>query len=72
MTLWIKVNVDYEKELVVTTPLREVFVTRYECRACVVQVKVNDTQANLILKDMLEFDIIHGMDWQSPNYASVD
>ncbi|EOX94252.1 Gag protease polyprotein, putative [Theobroma cacao] len=48
------------------------FVAKHEYRDCVVRVKEKGTSANLVLMDMMEFNVILGMDWLSPNYVSVD
>ncbi|EOY03223.1 DNA/RNA polymerases superfamily protein [Theobroma cacao] len=52
-----------EEQLVVSTPLKEVFVAEWEYESCVVRVKAKDT---------LDFDVILGMNWLSPCHASVD
>ncbi|KAK6238940.1 hypothetical protein QUC31_004409 [Theobroma cacao] len=61
-----------EEQLVVSTPLREVFVAEWEYRSYVVQVKDKETLVNLVVLDALDFDVILGMDWLSPCDASVD
>lgn len=59
-----------EESLMVSTPLKKVYVVKY--KYCVVRIKDKDTMVNLVVLDSLDFDVIHGMDWLSPNYASVD
>ncbi|WRX24221.1 Reverse transcriptase domain - like 10 [Theobroma cacao] len=61
-----------EEQLVVSTPLKKVFVAEWEYESCVVRVKDKDTSVNLIVLDTLDFDMILGMDWLSPCHASVD
>ncbi|EOY03078.1 Retrotransposon protein, putative [Theobroma cacao] len=61
-----------EEQLVVSTPLKEIFVVEWEYESCVVRVKDKDTSVNLVVLDTLDFDVILGMDWLSPCHASVD
>ncbi|EOY03279.1 Uncharacterized protein TCM_018113 [Theobroma cacao] len=67
-----KDRVRREEQLVVSTPLNEVFVAEWEYESCVVRVKDKDTLVNLVVLDTLDFDVILGMDWLSPCHASVD
>ncbi|EOX94130.1 DNA/RNA polymerases superfamily protein [Theobroma cacao] len=61
-----------EEQLMVSTPLKEIFVAEWEYESCVVRVKDKDTSVNLVVLDTLDFDVILGMDWLSPCHASVD
>ncbi|WRX29415.1 hypothetical protein QQP08_021902 [Theobroma cacao] len=61
-----------EEQLVVFTPLKEVFVAEWEYESCVARVKDKDTSVNLVVLDTLDFDVILGMDWLSPCHANVD
>ncbi|WRX15370.1 zinc finger protein [Theobroma cacao] len=61
-----------EEQLVMSTPLKEVFVVEWEYKSCVVRVKDKDTLMNLVVLDTLDFDVILRMDWLSPCHASVD
>ncbi|WRX29259.1 Reverse transcriptase domain - like 10 [Theobroma cacao] len=61
-----------EKQLVVSTPLKEIFVAKWEYESCVLRVKDKDTSVNLVVLDTLDFDVILGMNWLSPYHASVD
>ncbi|EOY03326.1 DNA/RNA polymerases superfamily protein [Theobroma cacao] len=61
-----------EEQLVVSTPLKEIFVAEWEYESCVVRVKDKDTSVNLVVLDTLDFDVILGMNWLSPCHASVD
>ncbi|XP_017978268.1 PREDICTED: uncharacterized protein LOC108662422 [Theobroma cacao] len=61
-----------EEQLIVSTPLKEVFVAELEYESCVVRVKDKDTLINLVVLDTLDFDMILGMDWLAPCHASVD
>lgn len=51
-----------EEQLVVSTPLRDVFVAEWEYRSCVVWVNDKDTLVNLVVLKTLDFDVILGMD----------
>ncbi|EOY03208.1 Uncharacterized protein TCM_017838 [Theobroma cacao] len=61
-----------KEQLVVSTPLKEIFMVEWEYESCVVRVKDNDTLVNLVVLDTLDFDVISEMDWLSPCHASVD
>ncbi|EOX93842.1 Uncharacterized protein TCM_002794 [Theobroma cacao] len=61
-----------EEQLVVSTPLKEIFVVEWEYESCVVRVQDKDTSVNLVVLDTLDFDVILGMNWLSPCHASVD
>ncbi|KAH0669070.1 hypothetical protein KY289_023563 [Solanum tuberosum] len=41
-------------------------------RSCLVTIQGCDTRVNLILLDMVDFDVILGMDWLSPYHAVLD
>ena len=53
-------------------PVGETIVVRYMYPKCVVEVEGKIFPADLIELQLLEFDIILGMDWLSENYASID
>ncbi|WRX12726.1 Reverse transcriptase/retrotransposon-derived protein [Theobroma cacao] len=61
-----------EEQLVVSTPLKDVFMAKWEYKSYVVRVKDKETLVNLVVLDTLDFDVILGMDWLSPCHASVD
>lgn len=42
------------------------------CRSCIVVIQGHETWANLLLLDMLDFDIILGMDWLSLHHEIFD
>ena len=56
----------------VSTPVGESLVVDRVYRGCVVVFEGRETQADLILLDMLDFDVILGMDWLSPYHAILD
>ncbi|XP_017970411.1 PREDICTED: uncharacterized protein LOC108660666 [Theobroma cacao] len=61
-----------KEQLVVSTPLKKVFVVEWEYESYVVRVKDKDTLVNLVVLDTLDFDVILGMYWLSPCHANVD
>ena len=58
--------------LSVTTPLSDELETDIFFPSCPVLVEGRELLANLILLDVLEFDVILGMDWLARHYASLD
>ncbi|XP_070040635.1 uncharacterized protein [Nicotiana tomentosiformis] len=56
----------------VDTPVGESLLDEYVYRACQIRVKGRDTLADLIILDMIDFDMLMGMNWLSSCYAIVD
>ncbi|XP_070024843.1 uncharacterized protein [Nicotiana sylvestris] len=56
----------------VSTPVRDSLVLDRVYRSCLVTIRGFDTRADLLLLDMVDFDIILGMDWLLPQYAILD
>ena len=56
----------------VSTPIGESIIARRVYYGCLVRVCGRDTLANLIELEMVDFDVIMGMDWLSSCYATVD
>ncbi|XP_070005405.1 uncharacterized protein [Nicotiana sylvestris] len=56
----------------VATPIGESLLTEYVYRACQIRVEGKDTLADLIVLDMIDFDMLIRMDWLSSCYAIVD
>nr|XP_016490333.1 PREDICTED: uncharacterized protein LOC107810107 [Nicotiana tabacum] len=56
----------------VATPIGESLLAEYVYRACQIRVKGRDTLADLIVFDMIDFDMLIEMDWLSSCYAIVD
>ncbi|XP_070015958.1 uncharacterized protein [Nicotiana sylvestris] len=56
----------------VSTPVGYSLVVDYVYRSCVVIIHSFETSADLLLLDMVDFDIILGMDWLSPHYVILD
>lgn len=56
----------------VSTPVGESLVVDQVLRSCLVTIQGYDTRVDLILLDMVNFDLILGMDWLSPHHAVLD
>ena len=56
----------------VSTPVGEFLVVDQVFRSCLVIINGYDSRANLIMLDMIDFDVILGMDWLSPYHAVLD
>ncbi|XP_070019631.1 uncharacterized protein [Nicotiana sylvestris] len=56
----------------VATPVGESLLAEYMYRACQIRVEGRDTLADLIVLDMIDFDMLMGMDWLCSCYAIVD
>ncbi|XP_070034196.1 uncharacterized protein [Nicotiana tomentosiformis] len=55
-----------------STPMGDVIVVYRVYRSCVVTIGSIETSIDLLLLDMVDFDIILGMDWMSPYHAILD
>ena len=56
----------------VSTPIGEFLVVDQVLRYCLVTIQGYDTRVDLIMLDMIDFDMILGMDWLSPYHAVLD
>ncbi|XP_075092558.1 uncharacterized protein LOC142172775 [Nicotiana tabacum] len=56
----------------VATPVGESLLVEYVYRACQIRVEGKDTLADLIVLDMIDFDMLMAIDWLSSCYAIVD
>ncbi|XP_070022164.1 uncharacterized protein [Nicotiana sylvestris] len=56
----------------VATPVGESLLAEYVYCACQIRVKGRDTLADLIVLDMIDFDMLMEMDWLSSYYDIVD
>ncbi|CAN4101680.1 unnamed protein product [Withania somnifera] len=56
----------------VVTPVGDSLVVDRVIRSCLISINGLDTWADLILLDMVDFDIMPGMDWLSPHKAVLD
>ena len=61
-----------KSKLIVTTPLGERILRTSVFKGCEVIVEGMVLKANLILLEMLDFDVILGMDWLSNHKASMN
>ncbi|KAJ1379399.1 Aspartic peptidase domain superfamily [Sesbania bispinosa] len=61
-----------DETLAVTTPVREILLADCVYRSCVVSIGGKELFANLIAPDMVDFDVILGMDWLASHYATLD
>ncbi|XP_015168356.1 uncharacterized protein [Solanum tuberosum] len=55
-----------------STPVGDSLVVDQVFRSCVVTIQMRDTRVDLILLDMVDFDLILGMVWLSPHRAVLD
>ena len=58
--------------LSVATPLSDELETDVFFSSCPVLVEGRELLADLVLLDVIEFDVILGMDWLARHYASLD
>ncbi|XP_070006021.1 uncharacterized protein [Nicotiana sylvestris] len=56
----------------VSTPAGDSLVVDRVYRSCLVTIRGFETREDLLLLDMVDFDIILGMDWLSPQYVILD
>ncbi|XP_070036098.1 uncharacterized protein [Nicotiana tomentosiformis] len=76
ITLLVTSKFGIEPELIepfeVSTPVGDLVIAKRVYKDCVVIVHSRSTVADLIELDMVEFDVIMGMDWLASCYANVD
>ncbi|KAL0534031.1 hypothetical protein IC582_028308 [Cucumis melo] len=58
--------------LSVSTPSREVLLSKEKIKACQVEIANHVLDVTLLVLDMRDFDVILGMDWLSANDACID
>ncbi|KAL0534025.1 hypothetical protein IC582_028302 [Cucumis melo] len=58
--------------LLVSTPSGECMLSREKVKACQIEIAGHVIEVTLIVLDMLDFDVILGMDWLAANHASID
>ncbi|XP_070045382.1 uncharacterized protein [Nicotiana tomentosiformis] len=56
----------------VSMPVGDSIIVDHVYHSCVVSIGSLDTSVNLLLLDMIDFDIILSMDWLSPYHAILD
>ncbi|KAL0549351.1 hypothetical protein IC582_013832 [Cucumis melo] len=58
--------------LSVSTPSGECMLSKEKVKACQMEIAGHVIEVTLIVLDMLDFDVILGMDWLAANHASID
>ncbi|KAL0561144.1 hypothetical protein IC582_001564 [Cucumis melo] len=58
--------------LSVSTPFGECMLSKEKVKACQIEIAGHVIEVTLIVLDMLDFDVILGMDWLAANHASID
>ncbi|TYK25799.1 ty3-gypsy retrotransposon protein [Cucumis melo var. makuwa] len=58
--------------LSVSTPSRENMLSEEKVKACQIEIAGHVIEVTLFVLDMLDFDVILGMDWLAANHASID
>ncbi|KAL4016431.1 hypothetical protein IC575_024082 [Cucumis melo] len=58
--------------LSVSTPSGECMLSKKKVKACQIEIAGHVIEVTLLVLDMLDFDIILGMDWLAANHASID
>ncbi|KAL0549014.1 hypothetical protein IC582_013494 [Cucumis melo] len=58
--------------LSVSTPSGECMFSKEKVKACQIEIAGHVIEVTLIVLDMLDFDVILGMDWLAANHASID
>ncbi|KAL0539660.1 hypothetical protein IC582_023876 [Cucumis melo] len=58
--------------LSVSTPFGECMLSKEKVKACQIEISGHVIEVTLIVLDMLDFDVILGMDWLAANHASID
>ncbi|KAL0551449.1 hypothetical protein IC582_010537 [Cucumis melo] len=58
--------------LSVSTPSGECMLSKEKVKACQIEIAGHVIEVTLIVLDMLDFDVILGMDWLAANHASIN
>ncbi|KAL0549242.1 hypothetical protein IC582_013723 [Cucumis melo] len=58
--------------LSVSTPSGECMLLKERVKACQIEIAGHVIEVTLLVLDMLDFDVILGMDWLAANHASID
>ncbi|KAA0032794.1 ty3-gypsy retrotransposon protein [Cucumis melo var. makuwa] len=58
--------------LSVSTPSGECMLSKEKVKGCQIEITGHVIEVTLLVLDMLDFDVILGMDWLSANHASID
>ncbi|KAA0063987.1 gag protease polyprotein [Cucumis melo var. makuwa] len=57
--------------LSVSTPSGECMLSKEKVKACQIEIAGHVVEVTLLVLDMLDFDVILGMDWLAANHASI-
>ncbi|XP_070025706.1 uncharacterized protein [Nicotiana sylvestris] len=66
------IKLELVKPFEVSTPVGDSMIAKQIYRGCIIVVHGRPTVADLIKLDMVEFDVIMGMDWLASCHANVD
>ncbi|KAA0031895.1 ty3-gypsy retrotransposon protein [Cucumis melo var. makuwa] len=58
--------------LSVSTPSGECMLSKEKVKTCQIEIAGHVIEVTLLVLDMLDFDVILGMDWLATNHASID
>ncbi|KAA0040400.1 ty3-gypsy retrotransposon protein [Cucumis melo var. makuwa] len=58
--------------LSVSTPFGECMLSKEKVKPCQIEITGHVIEVTLLVLDMLDFDVILGMDWLATNHASID
>ncbi|KAA0053303.1 ty3-gypsy retrotransposon protein [Cucumis melo var. makuwa] len=58
--------------LSLSTPSGECMLSKENVKACQIEIAGHVIEVTLLVLDMLDFDVILGMDWLAANHASID
>ncbi|KAL0540972.1 hypothetical protein IC582_020998 [Cucumis melo] len=58
--------------LSVSTPSDECMLSKEKVKTCQIEIAGHVIEVTLLVLDMLDFDVILGMDWLAANHASID
>ena len=61
-----------DRPFIVSTPVGESIVARRVYRGCTVEIIDRQTSVDLVELEMVDFDVIMGMDWLASCYANVE
>ncbi|KAA0065812.1 ty3-gypsy retrotransposon protein [Cucumis melo var. makuwa] len=56
----------------VSTPSGECMLSKEKVKGCQIEITSHVIEVTLLVLDMLDFDVILGMDWLAANHASID
>ena len=56
----------------VSTPVGESMIVEKVYRSCLVTFMGNNTHVDLVILEIVDFDVILGMTWLSPNFPILD